>query len=201
MRKEKYRFLLMLLLAALVASVLTTAQAAKEAPSAPEVVAGSSLTIFGLPHTAMGAAQLDTIAGDTLIVSNIGSSGNDGVSIDLGTSHDAGHMMGFRLPAGNLNGFWNAALVGQIGGLPGGATVFSAHATITNDTVHVNIDFSPMGTTTRKLDIFNDGVLVFSNIAPQKSEGGALIDGFKYKLLPADMSYLGEYDDEGTYFP
>ncbi len=198
MRTKKYRLLVLLFLAALVANAPPTARAAHEAPPAPELDASSSLTIFGLHHTALGAAVLDTLPGDTLIVSNLGSSGNDGVSIDLGSSSDAGHMMGFRLPAGNLNGSWNAALVGQIGGLPGGATVLSAHANIANDTVHVNIDFGPMGTTTRKLEIYNDGVLVFSNIGPQKS---ALIDGFKYKLLPADMNYLGEFDDEGTYFP
>jgi hypothetical protein len=38
---------------------------------------------FGLPHTALGQAQLSG-SGGTLTISNIGSSGKDGVSIDLG---------------------------------------------------------------------------------------------------------------------
>lgn len=159
----------------------------------------STATIFGLQHTSLGGAILDT-AGGKLIVSNIGSSGNDGVSIGLGSSYDHGHKMGFQLPAGDLNGSWDAYLVGQIGGLPTG-TVFSAHATISHDTVHVNADFSSMGTTTRRLVIYNNGTLVFTNIGPQKSGANLFLDGFKYKTIPADMVYLGDYDDEGTYFP
>ncbi len=42
------------------------------------------LNIFGLPHTPLGQAQLDVDGNGNLVVGNIGSSGEDGVSVDLG---------------------------------------------------------------------------------------------------------------------
>jgi len=48
-------------------------------------VAGPGLNVFGLDHNPLGNAQLSSDGG-RLTVSNIGSSGKDGVSIDLGES-------------------------------------------------------------------------------------------------------------------
>src|SRR5262245_13885459 len=49
---------------------------------APEL--GQAVVYRGLAHTPLGAANLTITPANELIVSNIGSSGNDGVSIDLG---------------------------------------------------------------------------------------------------------------------
>jgi hypothetical protein len=58
---------------------------------------------FGIPHGALGNAQLSTDSDGRLVVSNIGSSGCDGVSIDLGDGADG----------------WVAEVnFGQVGSLP-----------------------------------------------------------------------------------
>ncbi|MCH7663293.1 MAG: hypothetical protein IH859_05410 [Chloroflexi bacterium] len=56
--------------------------------------------IFGLKHTPLGAATLKTVNG-SLVVSNIGSSGEDGVSIDVGAAifWEADMLIGFSIDA------------------------------------------------------------------------------------------------------
>jgi hypothetical protein len=49
----------------------------------PALAGGGPVSAFGLQHAPIGQAQLDP-QGSRLVVSNIGSSGKDGVSIDLG---------------------------------------------------------------------------------------------------------------------
>ena len=59
-------------------------------------------TSFGLPHDPLGEAQLLPQPDGRLVVSNIGSSGKDGVSIDLGEGTGWEGVMDFG-PAGALN--------------------------------------------------------------------------------------------------
>ena len=70
-------------------------------------LAGPGLDAFGLAHSPLGTAQL-TFDGDTLSIANIGSSGKDGVRIDLGPSQGLFGEVDFG-PAGGLRpgmAFW-----------------------------------------------------------------------------------------------
>ncbi len=76
------------------------------------------ISAFGLPHEALGQAVLRP-SGDELIVSNIGSSGQDGVSIDLGEAEF--HVVTFEpppltsLPDG---AFLETTVRGEVDGVP-----------------------------------------------------------------------------------
>jgi len=59
------------------------------------VVAPDPVWAHGLPHLPLGQAQLALGAGGTLTVSNIGSSGEDGVAVDVG------ELDGWRVVVGN----------------------------------------------------------------------------------------------------
>ncbi len=61
----------------------------------------SSVDAFGLPNTPIGSATITTACGSgPLVVSNLGSSGADGVSIDLGDASGSCVLLGSPDPAG-----------------------------------------------------------------------------------------------------
>eukprot|EP01025_Chloroclados_australasicus_P035777 TRINITY_DN3640_c1_g1_i11.p3 TRINITY_DN3640_c1_g1~~TRINITY_DN3640_c1_g1_i11.p3 ORF type:complete len:140 (-),score=23.03 TRINITY_DN3640_c1_g1_i11:80-499(-) len=62
---------------------------------AATVTTAQPLSAFGLPHEALGDAVLRS-TGDSLVVSNIGSSGQDGVRISLGEAEF--HVVTFEPP-------------------------------------------------------------------------------------------------------
>jgi hypothetical protein len=117
-------------------------------------------TFAGLTHVALGQADL-TADGGTLTVSNIGSSGQDGVAIDLGEAD--GFITG--LPV-------NPAL------MPAGASMMSQFRGTVDGAVHQPIgaiglvrsangvsalpDYSPVGAPTYTVDIYNGDALAFS---------------------------------------
>ena len=70
-------------------------------------LAGTGFNAFGLDHSPLGAGQL-SLDGGVLTASNIGSSGLDGVRIDLGPSQGLNSEVDFG-PAGGLRpgmAFW-----------------------------------------------------------------------------------------------
>ncbi len=71
-----------------------------------------SITAFGLTHTPLGSATLNQTA-DGVVVGNLGSSGQDGVSIDLS---------GVQVPGQN---FSLDASLGDLGPLPSGSYIQS----------------------------------------------------------------------------
>lgn len=79
-----------------------------------------SVAVFGLMHKPLGTAQLDTAVspvGRSLVISNIGSSGQDGVSIDLGNSCGwDGFFIPLDVPDGGM--IENTFLGSTGGGLP-----------------------------------------------------------------------------------
>ena len=118
------------------------------------------LVALGLPHTALGQAQL-AIVNSNLVVSNIGSSGEDGVAIDLGESE------------GMFLGFGNSGALGQVGArivmeafgkLPGDPNTHQSLSTLTYEnmgsTSELSVDFSPLGAATFRAKIYNNGTLV-----------------------------------------
>jgi hypothetical protein len=54
-------------------------------------LARAAVTVFGLSHSAVGAATLTLNSTGTLTVGNLGSTGQDGVSVDIAAALGAGH--------------------------------------------------------------------------------------------------------------
>ncbi|MFL6258828.1 MAG: hypothetical protein ACJ76Y_03850 [Thermoanaerobaculia bacterium] len=126
-------------------------------PAAARPAAGAALA-FGLPHTALGQAELKT-PGHRLTVGNLGGSGEDGVAIDLG---EAGGWDGYweeidasRLPFG---AFLRTSLTATVDG-KAGAPVAATEVRNGNGQVELRTDFSAIGSTLR-FDFFLQGTLV-----------------------------------------
>lgn len=83
------------------------------------VIHQETIGLFGLPHQILGQAQFEP-GGNRLKVSNLGSSGCDGVSIDLGGAST--HQIDFdpQLPASQLTDgtFMDFQTFGQLSGVP-----------------------------------------------------------------------------------
>ncbi len=141
-----------------------------------------TLTPPGLPVTAFGNALIDA-APIGLLISNIGSSGQDGVSIDLGRTNTRGLLvafdpMDFDVPDRMLNldawGFWNGQDCHHLGhgGLWGRP----------NSCENVSADFSDIGSPTVRVDVFNGTQMVGSVLLPNGMLG--VVQGMPGQRVP-----------------
>jgi len=123
----------------------------------------NTLNFGGLPHTSTGAATLSP-AGPNLLVSNIGSSGLDGVSVDIDPS--ALYMMDW-LPLDGLNTTpLNVDLVKiQANGRMGGPVQALGNSTLmrTSGTKYeIAANYAAAGSATFRTELFLGGGIVFS---------------------------------------
>lgn len=127
---------------------------------------------FGLAHTALGAAQLSTGPAGSLVVSNLGSSGDDGVSIALGPGL-AGMAVDFPPGFGLVLG----ADDGKV--LEGRVQVTSAGQELTGvivrleavgGGVQLGVDFDGLGATSTDVAFWADDVLVSSQTFPATND-------------------------------
>ncbi|MCP3960710.1 MAG: hypothetical protein GY719_22935 [bacterium] len=116
-------------------------------------------TIDIFDYQPLGNANLDFLD-DGLVVSNIGSSGQDGVSIDLGEAigWDAEWLPIdlASLPAGAT---LRQTIVGELDGQPG-QSIATLETVNTGAGVELRTDFSALGTTTHTIAAFLDGDLM-----------------------------------------
>jgi hypothetical protein len=124
-------------------------------------VSGGPSTAFGLLHQPNGQAEL-TAGPGTLTVSNIGSSGKDGVSIDLGETGQGwlgtGELQG-DLPEGASMVLGNRGTRGGVADQLMGGTVITGLA---GGDMQMNVDLSQLDATTYTLTLYLDGEVVFS---------------------------------------
>lgn len=164
------------------ANALSTANALDYALTAAAAVftnnAGSAFTVeapsptafyHGIANTPLGQAQLSvppkaipTIQGhEHLVVSNIGSSGDDGVCIQVGAS-DGGLIEWLALPnPTTLDDGYSVFLdaIGIAGGV-GGQNIGSVSAVDIGSSAQLSADYSALGATTHRLEFYDDGNLV-----------------------------------------
>ncbi len=118
-----------------------------------------TVTIFGLQHISLGAANLDT-SGGALTVGNIGPSGEDGFTVDLGQSE--GVHMGLQIPdTWSSTSFMEFPITGTVNGIPNQA-VGTLRLEKDGDSVHIFTDWSPVGATSTTVEIWNSDSLVAS---------------------------------------
>lgn len=112
----------------------------------------------GLPHVALGQAQLSENANGNLVISNLGASGQDGVNVAL---NDAEGWSGEYVSSGPMpNGTdMSVALIGSVNGVPDQA-VATYRKHIVNNFEESTPDFSSIGTNTHSVAIYNAGSLV-----------------------------------------
>jgi hypothetical protein len=115
---------------------------------------------FGLPHDVLGQAELNKDADGNLVVSQIGSTGLNGVEIDLG---QAGGWDGewseidqSTLPVG---AFLQTKLTGSVDGIPN-AEIGTARVVKTAQSVALQTSFASLGATTLRYDFYRAGQLI-----------------------------------------
>ena len=113
---------------------------------------------FGLQHNALGNAIL-TEVNNTLLVSGIGPTGNDGVSINVGEANFYTETeLSQNVPIGATMTTEHFAQVDGIANV----NSLTIHREIVLDGVLISADFSGVGALTFGLKAFNEGVLVLS---------------------------------------
>ena len=131
----------------------------------PFTIIDEALGLFGNEHRRLGQAQLD-VSGGRLTVSNIGSSGLDGVSIDLGDVDRDGRLdvAVTRTPLPNPGQRFHASATGTVGGVPGsplGESWIDGGANL-----QIHTDFAPLGATAVRFQVYQGGVFVGETLNP-----------------------------------
>lgn len=119
---------------------------------------------FGLVHTPLGGATLGT-SGGNLSVTNIGSSGNDGVRIDLGETDGWRNesATGFD-PSVLPNGAYTEVTVrGTVNGVPD-QSLGSFRKSALAGKIEVEPDFSALSLNSHVIDVYAGGVLVHREV-------------------------------------
>ena len=122
------------------------------------IQAQQSLVFGGLTHRGIGQATLTLTANNKLEVANLGSSGQDGVSVSLG---EAGYVLTTLevFDPFSLNTGANVQIVptGNIAGNPDSA-LGSFSLTDSADYAIVDVDFGNLGATSYQVDVFIDTI-------------------------------------------
>lgn len=154
-----------------------------------------ALVYQGLTNNALGGATLAR-SGSSLIVSNLTSGGQDGVTLELGSQGQFVLNTFYQTPASD--GTLTITSLGYIGGRPdqpvGRITVTYAGS---NETYA--FDFSAVGASTYTLKIFNGTQLVYQSQG--HSNSGPAYSDFKLEPLPMDDTEMGHFDENGNYHP
>ncbi|MBI1763989.1 MAG: putative Ig domain-containing protein [Acidobacteria bacterium] len=136
---------------------------------------------FGLPHDVLGQAQLAQDANGNLVVSNIGPSGQDGVRIDLGEAGGLGFTIhSIDIATAPVGAFKQWRMRGVVDGVPDQPAWIERHevATRNGGTVYqVSLDSSPLGATMNEVEVFLNGIEVFSGTFPNGDVYHFLPDG------------------------
>ena len=149
-----------------------------------------SLQYAGLLHGSLGQAGLSIVDGK-LTVSNIGSSGQDGVEINLrGLTSARSHNLYFPLfeDDGTL-AFTGFGTVGTLSDQPVG----TATRDYAGDIETLGFDYSAIGAPTYTLRIYNGKQLVYEGLGKSGGSVKKKRDKFPYRLLPFQDGHLGEY--------
>ena len=127
---------------------------AANGPCVPETV-----LFAGLDHTSLGVAGMYEAGG--LLVSNIGSSGLDGVRIDLGEHVGYVRLRQEPLP-GAAGGPHELRVFGALGGVPGQLLGMAKRTPLGGQQVSFEPDFTPLGALTHTVELSLAGTVVFA---------------------------------------
>ncbi len=135
--------------------------------------------LFGLSNSALGQAELGLNPDGSLLVSNIGSSGEDGVSVDLAQSEGFGWTITMPEPV-PIGAMVITSSRGQVDGVPDQPAGTQGVERVAAGLRILPPDFTPSGASTYNVFLYREGVLVYSQLGMTGSPG-TLINGSKPK--------------------
>ncbi len=117
-----------------------------------------TMRAFGLVHAPIGGARIDLDPDGNLVVSDIGSTGDDGVSVDLGGSE------GIRVEFADLElplvgSFFETAVTGTVDG-EADQLIGTLRAEYDGDGVNILADLTPIGSPSYTVEVWESGILV-----------------------------------------
>ncbi|MBS1787904.1 MAG: putative Ig domain-containing protein [Acidobacteria bacterium] len=115
----------------------------------------------GLPVESLGQAQLSEDANGNLLIGDIGVSGNDGATFQVGETRGASIKMVDTLSSLPNGSYVEARGIGRVGGTPN-SPASSMRIAMTNTGAELTPNFSALGATTFHVILYNDGNTVFS---------------------------------------
>ncbi len=126
--------------------------------------AASNTAIYnGYTHTSVGAASV-ALSGPNLVVSNIGSSGNDGVAVAFSSSHINVAMTSLGTAAGTATGtYLDASAVGHLNGVKHQSLGFT-RVTDNAALLEISADFSAIGGGNKRVVVRNGATIVFDGL-------------------------------------
>lgn len=164
--------------------------------------------VFGVPHHSLGQARFDA-AGSTLTISNIGSSGQDGVLFDfLDFIVGFVDIRGFRVdwldldPTGVLpvGATLMVSATGVVDGTPG-QDLGQVQVENTLSALEFIPDFSPMQSSTHQVEVYNEGVLVKA-VRGHTGQAATVGSGASPKPWPTGVAILrGEVSNYAFMWP
>ena len=123
-------------------------------------ITSESVAMFGLLHTILGSAIFEP-DGQTLTISNIGSSGEDGVSIDVGQAESFSLNWAPLDPFGDVpdGAYEELRAIGSLGGNPN-QSLGTLRVTDIGSEYEITADYSPIGSTSQRLEVYDQGKLM-----------------------------------------
>lgn len=136
-------------------------------------------TFDGIANTALGGAVLQIDATCSLVISNIGSSGMDGVSqgpLPAGTQHVITRFGGSMFGAGTIVGDKKVATCRA--SVPGGILMRTRVENIGNQTIEIEHDMSPVGATLYTIIVLNGSTItdVFTDLPSAIFQTGECVE-------------------------
>ncbi|HXR46613.1 MAG TPA: hypothetical protein VN784_04160 [Candidatus Limnocylindrales bacterium] len=178
---------------------------ASQIPSITITSENESIVYQGLTNTSLGQASFEVISnlgssgqdGVTLIVSNLTSSGQDGVTIALPTNLLALDVQYQDVDPSNalpVGAYVQSSMIGTFGTVTNGilAADRMTKAGISNYAVHV--DFSPLGVSNCLVQAYLNGILVGQGTTNTPSAIIRILS-----IDPDGTSWDREWDDDGCY--
>ncbi len=163
----------------------------------PELALASETVEFShLPHQALGHAQMSA-TGDHLTISNIGSSGEDGVSIDLDEAVEWGVNFDPALMYWPVGSAFGTTASGSIGGGTGSGIGSAALGVVGSDALEFRCDFSPLGAESYTVVILDDGAVVLTETGLSEAFT-AVVSTTGITPQPIHLGLHGDGDDAWT---
>jgi ferredoxin len=145
---------------------MTVALPAGAAPATIQVLGGGP--VFGNNRTTvLGLAHLDANQG-SLGISNLGSTGNDGVTIDVGRAESVDFHFDVA-GAGPDGSFVEQSFIGSLGGV-GGLDLGFSRVTRTPTAMVIDSDYTAAGATLHRVQILADDRLISEQVVPGTTE-------------------------------